>query len=226
LFIPLSQHINIRKGFFLVCIAILCLLIDSQVFAQDAEPELIVLKGHVLSADSLLPVPNAHIISKFNRWGTISHEDGQFIMYVSPFDSVLFTSIGFASHILFIDSTIMESPEDYNVLMIKDTITINEVVIKAYWDYETMKMMVATMEPIDLGAFYPDWADTELLYKNIQPAPIGGPIQGLYNVFNREARMRRKLLRNRKQYNKIMIQMGRPEDTIPAMPEHMQVSPY
>ena len=183
------------------------------------------LEGHVLTADSLLPVPKAHIISKQNSWGTISHDDGSFIMYVSPFDSVLFTSIGFAHHILYVDSSVMRSARDFNVLMVKDTITINEVVIQAFWDYETMKMLISTMEPLDLDAFYPEWEGTDLMYKNIQPAPIGGPVQALYNVFNRQARLKRALLRNRRNYNKIMIQMGRPEDTIPATPEHMQEWP-
>ena len=82
------------------------------------------------------------------------------------------------------------------------------------------------MEPLNLDAFYPNWTGSELLYKSVQPAPIGGPIQGLYNVFNRQARLRRKLLKNRKQYNKVMNQMGHPEDTIPAKPEHMQEIPH
>jgi hypothetical protein len=185
-----------------------------------------VLQGYVLTSDSLLPVPKAHIISKMNSWGTISHDDGKYVMYVSPFDSVLFTSIGFAPRILFVDSSVMRSAQDYNVLLVKDTVTINEVVIKAFWDYETMKMLISNMEPLDIDAFYPEWEGTELMYKNIQPAPIGGPIQGLYNLLNRQARLKRKLIRNRKQYNQIMIQMGRPEDTIPAMPEHMQELPY
>ncbi|MEJ2595046.1 MAG: hypothetical protein P8100_07950 [bacterium] len=195
-------------------------------FAQESERNLLVLEGHVLTADSLLPVPKAHIISKMNAWGTISHDDGSFIMYVSPLDSVLFTSIGFAPRILYVDSSVMSNARDYNVLMAKDTVMINEVVIQAFWDYETLKMLITTMDPQDLDAFYPEWEGTELLYKNIQPAPIGGPIQGLYNVFNRQARLKRKLIRNRKNYNKIMIQMGRPEDTIPATPEHMQELPY
>ena len=201
-------------------------LISSEIRGQEQIRDLVVLEGYVLTSDSLLPVPKAHIISKMNSWGTISHDDGQFIMYVSPFDSVLFTSIGFAPLIFYVDSTVIRSPRDYKVLMVTDTVTINEVVIQAYWDYETLKMLITTMDPLDLDAFYPEWEGTELMYKNIQPAPIGGPIQGLYNVFNRQARMKRKIIRNRKNYNKIMIQMGRPEDTIPAKPEHMQGSPY
>lgn len=223
--IRLLKHIqNCFRYRFLLIALLACLLVQKTV-AQDLPANIIVLEGHVLTSDSLLAIPNAHIISKFNSWGTISNDEGRFIMYVSPYDSILFTSIGFAPLILHIDSTILASPRNYNVLMTKDTVMINEIVIYPYWDYETLKMLITTMEPLNLDAFYPEWAGTELLYKSIQPAPIGGPIQALYNAFNRQARMRRKLIKNRKEYNKVMMQMGRTQDTIPAKPEHMQEIP-
>jgi len=190
--------------------------------AQDIQDNLIVLEGQVLTGDSLLPMPNAHIISKFNSWGTISNNEGRFIMYVSPYDSILFTSIGFARKILFIDDSVMGTARNYKVMMMKDTISIHEIVIQAYWDYETFKHLIVTMEPLNLDSFYPEWTGTELLYRDLRPAPIGGPVQALYNVFNRNARLQKKLLKNRKEYNKIMVQMGRPNDTIPTKPEHMQ----
>ena len=190
--------------------------------AQDIQDNLIVLEGQVLTGDSLLPMPNAHIISKFNSWGTISNNEGRFIMYVSPYDSILFTSIGFARKILFIDDSVMSTARNYKVMMMKDTISIHEIVIQAYWDYETFKHLIVTMEPLNLDSFYPEWTGTELLYRDLRPAPIGGPVQALYNVFNRNARLQKKLLKNRKEYNKIMVQMGRPNDTIPTKPEHMQ----
>lgn len=147
-------------------------------------------------------------------------------MYVSPYDSILFTSVGFRKKILLIDDSVMSTARNYTLLMMKDTISINEIIIQAFWDYETFKHLIVTMEPLDLDSFYPEWTGTELLYRDLRPAPIGGPIQALYNVFNRNARLQRKLLKNRKEYNKILIQMGRPEDTIPATPEHMLESPY
>lgn len=197
-----------------------------QSFSQDLQKNLLVLEGQILTGDSLLPIPNAHIISKFNSWGTISNDQGMFIMYVSPYDSILFTSIGFGKKIVMVDDSVMQNARNYTVIMPKDTVSINEVVIQAYWDYETFKHLIVTMEPLDLDSFYPEWTGTGLLYKDLRPAPIGGPIQALYNVFNRNSRLRKKLVKNRKEYNKVMMQMGRPNDTIPATPEHMQEIPY
>lgn len=206
-------------------IVFLCTHTES-LLAQHNTDSLLILDAVIISSDSSLPIHNAHIISKFNRWGTISNKEGRFRLYVQSNDSLLITSIGYSPIILrmtpdhFIDDSISV------IKMRKDTITINEVVIRGYWDYETMKQIVVDMQPIDLTQFYPDWSGTELLYKNPQPASFKGPIQALYDAFNRSARLQRKLIRNRKEYNRIMNQMGRHFDTIPAIPEHMQGSPY
>jgi hypothetical protein len=178
------------------------------------------MEGYIVSADSLIAISNVHIISKYNQWGTISNSEGRYKMLVSPGDSVLFTSIGFSPFIVHVDDTVIIHSRESYVLMEKDTTLLNEVIIRAYWDYETFKQLIINMEPLDISQFYPDWEGTELLYKPTTPKPIGGPIQGLYNLLNADARLQRKLVKNRKQYNEIMQQMGRPEDTIPAMPEH------
>ncbi len=195
-------------------------------FAQQANDSLLILKGTVLTSDSLLPIPNAHIISKFNHWGTISNDKGRFEMYVSPYDSVLFTTIGFKPMIVFINDSVQRELDHFRVFMPKDTVMINEIIIHAFYDYRTFKQMIIEMEPLNLDQFYPNWKGTELLYK--QPTPMGfkGPVQALYDWLNRSARLQRKLIRNRKEYNKLMRQMGRPQDTIPAIPEYMQESQH
>jgi len=47
------------------------------VYAQQITDSLYVLDAVILTNDSLLPIENAHVISKFNRWGTISNKQGQ-----------------------------------------------------------------------------------------------------------------------------------------------------
>lgn len=194
-------------------------------WAQNSVSKVVLLDAVVLSSDSLLPVPNAHIISKFNRVGTISNEEGQFKMMVDPNDSLLITSMGYSPQILHITDSIKVIPGVIQILLQKDTLMINEVIIRAYFDYEVFKQMVINMKPIDLSQFYPVWEGTELLYREPTPATFGGPIQALYDHFNHIARLQRKLLRNREQYNEVMIKMGRPQDTIPAIPEHMRALP-
>jgi len=194
-------------------------------YSQQVVDSLHILDAVILTSDSLIPVENAHVISKFNRWGTISNKQGRFKLYVQNSDSVLITSIGFSPLILQIDSSILLKDEIVNILLQKDTLTINEVVIRAYWDYPTMKRIVINMQPIDLSQFYPNWEGTELLYMDPHPMSFKGPIQALYDAFNHSAILQRKLIKNRKEYNELMYQMGRYLDTIPAKPEHMQELP-
>jgi len=203
-----------------------CSLLElNTAFAQREIDSLYILDAVILTSDSLLPVVNAHVISKFNRWGTISNKQGRFKLYVQDDDSVLITSIGFSPLILQMDAAILSSDNILEIKLPKDTITINEVIIRAYFDYPTMRQIVINMQPIDLSQFYPDWTNTGLLYLEPRPMSFKGPIQALYDVLNRSARLQRKLIRNRKEYNEIMRQMGRYLDTIPAKPEHMQESP-
>jgi len=189
--------------------------------SQQLNDSLLILHARVITADSALPLHNVHIISKFNHWGTISNEKGEFKMLVSPGDSVMISIVGFSTKVLLIDTNVVWADKPYNILMGKDTILINEIIIHAFWDYRTFKQLIVNMEPLNLDNFYPNWEGTELLYMDPRPLTIKGPIQALYDVFNKSAQLRRQLIRNRKDYNKLMVQMGRPNDTIPAYPEHL-----
>jgi len=200
---------------------LLVFIIAFSLKAQRVSDSLMVLDARIVSGDSLLPLHNAHIISKFNHWGTISNDEGRFKMLVNIEDSVLVTSIGFSPTVLKIDTSWLQSDEPIDILMHKDTILINEIIIHAFWDYRTFKQLIVNMEPIDLSVFQPDWEGTGLLYKEIHPLSFKGPIQALYDVFNKNAKLSRQLIRNRKEYNQLMIQMGRESDTIPPYPEHM-----
>ena len=196
--------------------------LKAQTFADD----LFLLQGKILTSDSLLPIENAHIISKFNQWGTISNEKGEFVMLVNNKDSLLITSIGFGSVILFLTDSLQVSSPPYQIYMSKDTIMMNEFIVHAFWDYTTFKQMIISMKPIDFDFSRLDFEENLML-----ALPAGGgsdlsPVQALYNRFNKDERLKRQLLKNRKKYNQLMIDMGRPQDTIPAMPEHMQESPH
>ena len=206
---------------------LLFLMFTNSLLAQNEnDKNLYSLDAVLLTTDSLLPVVDAHIISKRMLWGNISNEDGRFKILVDPHDTLMITSIGFGSKIFFVTDSVRNAPSPDTILMEKDTILINEVIIHAYWDYETFKRLIIEMPSMEISQFYPDMDADPLMYKEPGPYTIGGPIQALYNVFNRSARLQRKLIKNRRNYNKIMIQMGRPQDTIPSKPEHVQVMPH
>ncbi len=212
---------NINKA-----IAILFLLVTmpgTLLFAQYSPENLFDLTGQVVSSDSLEPIPNVHILSKNNRWGTISNEDGFFRMLVSNDDSVLISSMGYSRKIVWINDSIRQLKQPVRFTLDRDTILIHEVVIRGFWDYRTFKQMIISMKPMDLKQFYPDMDADPLLYYNPPHALVmKGPVQALYDAFNKTARLERKLIKNRKEYNQLMINLGREKDTIPSIPEHMR----
>ncbi len=216
-----------RSKFIISIISFIAFIfMSNKAYTQVSIDSLKILDAVLLTSDSTLPVKNAHVISKFNHWGTISNKEGRFRMYVDPKDSVLITSVGFRPVILSMDSSYFYEGRVVPIKLIKDTVAINEVVIRGYFDYATMKQIVVEMAPVDLTNFYPNWSGTELLYREAQGSiSFKGPIQALYDVFNRSARLQRKLISNRREYNRIMTQMGRLQDTVPAIPEHMQELP-
>ncbi len=194
---------------------------------QQADSMLFDLTGKIVSSDSLKPIPNVHIISKFNRWGTISDENGLFRMLVSRNDSILISSIGYRSDIIHITDSICNLTQPVIFTMDIDTILIHEVIIHGFWDYRTFKQLIINMKPLDLKQFYPDMNANPLLYYNPPHALVmKGPIQALYDLFNKNARLQRKLIRHRKEYNRLMINLGREKDTIPTIPEHMRVKQH
>jgi hypothetical protein len=216
--------ISYLKYALLVIISLFCLLKAEALKAQQLPDSVFIFTGKVVSNDSLIAIPNAHIISKFNHWGTISDNEGMFKMYARANDSLLVTSVGYRPLIFGIERSMVNESKAYQILMEVDTIKINEVIIRAFWDYQTFKLIISQMEPLDFD--YERINFDENLMLSLPTTGTGlSPIQALYNRFNKNERLKRKLLKIRREYNELMMQMGRPNDTVPSKPEHMQVSP-
>lgn len=205
---------------YLLLIGIVYVFASGQLEAQERR----YLHGQLLTADSLLPMPNAHVISKYARRGTISDSHGHFSIPTKADDSLLLTSIGFEKKIVHIPDSVIDSPHRFVVFMQKDTVRMEEVVVRSFYDWETFKYLMVNMksiEPVDL-----DWLHEELERSLTEirtaPATFGGPIQALYNILNRTARLQRQMERNRRLYNLQLIRAGRINDTIPARPPHLR----
>jgi len=180
--------------------------------------------GRVLSADSLLPVPLVHLISKTARRGTISNRQGIFSYRGYGNDTILLTSIGYERKLFGITDTLLNQPGGLLILLEKDTIQMDEVVVRAFYDWPTFKYLFVHMKPIQ--AFEIEDFEGELANSlvGIEPGPfiIKGPVQAMYDWFNYMARFQRRLERNRKAYNEELIKEGRVQDTIPEVPEHQR----
>ncbi len=205
-----------RTHFFLL---LLLLLGAAGLTAQESR---IWVEGKVLSADSLLPVKNVHIISRMTRSGTISDDQGRFVLRAETLDTVYFSAVGYGYTIRTFREWDHETGKAWQVLLQKDTIVMDEVVVRSFYDWPTFKHIFINMTPIkavDLTSVNAELKDI-LLYMNPAPLTIKGPIQALYDLFNDMARLQRRLERNRKAYNEQLIREGRLNEVIPEELEH------
>lgn len=201
-------------GFLLSCCAI--------VWAQSSErPNRFHYYGYVVTADSLRPIRNTHIISKMAHCGTITNRQGAFIIPAKGVDTLWVSCLGYSRRLIPIDSTLAE----HDTLLIRlrsDTITLREVTVLPFSNYETFKEMLITMPsvktPRELQLLEEDLND---LWLSKTPQGNGmvtitaNPIQYLYDKYNKSARRQSKLLRNRRMYNEVLREQGRTDELLP-----------
>ena len=167
------------------------------------------LKGKVVSADSLSPIPNVHILSKVSYYGTTSDFDGRFSMLIRKNDTLKISSVGFVTEIINVNYDSV-NVNNFEIVMQRDTIILQEIDVFPYLDNHTVEKIIKEI-PIE-EAFIIKGANENIgtvLYQKPKKIPedkgIISPIQTLYNRFNKKARLKKKLERNRRRYEKEMI---------------------
>ena len=162
------------------------------------------LRGKVVSADSLSPIPNVHIISNLSYFGTTSDLNGKFSMQIRRNDSLRVSSIGYTTQIINISYDSIDA-NNFEIMMVRDTIMIEEIDIFPYLDYHTVKRIVDN-SPIAKPFIIKGVNDNieNVLWQKPKENPraniIQNPIQTLYNRFNKKQRLKRKLEKNRRKY--------------------------
>ena len=159
----------------------------------------------VYEADST-PVPNVHVLNLSKGTGTVSALNGRFELYVRELDTLKFSCMGMRDHYIHINTSILRP--DLIVFLTQDTIFMEEVRIsplppRRFFRYVFLDTKLPEAEPLELNLGPLLKADPG----NVPPTGIqfGGPVQALYNAFNKKARLDRKLRRNRKKYSKYLV---------------------
>lgn len=176
--------------------------------------------GYVVTGDSLMPVRNSHVISKMAHCGTITNRQGEFVISAKCVDTLWVSCMGFARQLVPIDSTMVN--DTLFVELQVDTITLNEVTILPFNDYETFKEIFISMPsietPRELQRLEKDLDDLWLCRvpaNNGMPTITANPIQFLYDKYNKSARRQARLLYNRRMYNDVLRQQGRTDELLP-----------
>ena len=162
------------------------------------------LRGKVVSADSLSPIPNVHILSEISYYGTTSDFDGRFSMQIRRNDSLRVSSIGFVTKMIAISYDSIDA-NNYEIVMERDTIMLQDVDVFPYIDYYSMQKIIREM-PTEKPFVIKGVNDNieKVIWQKPRENPkaniIQNPIQSLYNRFNKKERLKRKLEKNRRKY--------------------------
>ncbi len=218
---------NIRLSFAFFSLVFLLLLVftaQSRLQAQTESANVVGIYGILMSSDTLRPIPDAQIFSRDNYLGSFSDTTGRFYITVSRNDSIMFSSLGYITEIIPVTDSLLHRKQPITFYMTLDTILIHEIVIHAFWDYETFKQMIIHMKPAQSSYdITEDLKRRPLLYKARRGSfNLFSPIQSLYNLLNERAVVQRRLIHNRRMYNRKMIKLGRPQDTIPTTLDYMR----
>ena len=178
--------------------------------------------GYVVSADSLRPIRNTHVISKMAHCGTITNLHGEFIISARSIDTLWVSCLGYSRRLIAIDSTLAEGRDTLFIRLKSDTITLREVTILPFYNYETFKEMLITMPsvetPREIKRLNEELDELWLSRKpvgNGSPSITANPIQYFYDKFNKSARRQAKLLQNRRMYNEVLREQGRLDELLP-----------
>jgi hypothetical protein len=116
------------------------LFISANCFAQDTiNRDLIQFSGVMVTADSLTPVPLAHILVKHSYRGTISDYNGYFSFVARQNDTIIFSAIGFKNQQFVIPDSISNNRYSMIQVMANDTIYLSETVIYPWPTKEQFK---------------------------------------------------------------------------------------
>ena len=162
------------------------------------------LKGSIVSADSLSPIPDAHILSELSHFGTTSDFDGKYSIQTREIDTLRISCIGFVTKYININHDSIDV-DNFRITLQRDTIILDEIDVSPYYNFSTVKEIVRNA-PIE-KPFIVKGANENIesvLYQKPKKIPddkgILSPVQTLYNRFNKKERLKRKLERNRKKY--------------------------
>ena len=116
---------------FLITISLVSMcLLTKQSQAQDTiNKDLVQFSGVMVTADSLTPVPLAHIIVKNSARGTVSDYNGYFSFVARKNDTVTFSAIGYKKQLFIIPDTITNNRYSIFQVMANDTIYLSETII-------------------------------------------------------------------------------------------------
>ncbi|MEQ9443349.1 MAG: carboxypeptidase-like regulatory domain-containing protein [Cyclobacteriaceae bacterium] len=119
---------------YLACwlLLLICYALPQIGFGQSDQQ--VILRGVIVDADSLSPLPYVHIREKNDRMGSATALNGQFSVSVNVEDTILFTSVGYKPYQLVPADSAEENLIGLVIPMVPNVQELKEVTVKAYDD--------------------------------------------------------------------------------------------
>ena len=209
------------KQLFFILALVLCSIAAFAQNEDELQPKRVDFYGYVVTADSLHPIRNTHVISKMAHCGTITDRQGKFHIQARQIDTLWVSCVGYSRRLVALDTTLTSS--DTLVIRLRpETITLREVIVLPFSNYEGFKEMLITMpstKTLDeierLNKDLDDMWLSRVPVGNGKPTITASPIQYLYDKYNASARRQAQLLRNRRTYNEVLREQGRTNELLP-----------
>ena len=156
---------------------------SAQVEEDTGQDELIQFSGVILTTDSLMAIPLAHIIVTNTMRGTVSNFNGYFSFVAKKQDTVEFSAVGFKTGRFIIPDTINNNRYSLIQVMSTDTIYLTETIIYPWPTKEQFKEAFLTLEiPDDDLEIARKNLDARMLLAKAEQLPAEGSINFKYLV--------------------------------------------
>lgn len=128
----------------LAIVVLLFLLFFSQRLAGQVDSTSIqVFSGKIIDDSLAYALPSVHLWNESTRMGSISNDSGEFSIHASNQDTLVFSAIGYFSHVLVVSSSMNQKA----VVRLKPkTYEINELVVRRFRNYESFKYQVIHLD--------------------------------------------------------------------------------
>ena len=110
-------------------VIVLTLYAAPDAVAQGDRTDLVQFSGIIMSSDSLIGIPYAHIMIKNVNRGTISNYQGFFSFVSAKGDTIVMSAVGYKKKVFVIPDTLVGDKHSVIQLMTRDTIHIPETII-------------------------------------------------------------------------------------------------
>ena len=94
--------------------------------SSKAQNKYFPIKGSIVSADSLAPIPQAHILSELSHFGTTSDFEGKFSIQTREIDTLRISSVGFITKYININHDSIDA-NNFRISLQRDTIILGEI---------------------------------------------------------------------------------------------------